>query len=126
MNPIDGNHFSSARLQPLFLRKQQAQNSSRSMAIAFGYLLMLTAAEVLTTVFAPQASAVLYNFLVMQYVLMLVLLLVQTAVSRKRKDHRLWLTLTIVPILRIVSFSLPLATFHLMYWYLITSVPVFI
>ncbi|MCA9927684.1 MAG: CPBP family intramembrane metalloprotease, partial [Anaerolineales bacterium] len=39
---------------------------------------------------------------------------------------RLWLALTIVPILRIISFSLPLATFHLMYWYLITSVPVFI
>lgn len=116
----------TARLQPLYLRKQQTQNSSRSMAIAFGYLLMLIAAEVLTTIFAPQANAVLYNFLVMQYVLMLVLLLVQTAVSRKRKEHRVWLSLTIVPTLRIISFSLPLGSFHLMYWFLITSVPVFI
>ncbi len=113
-------------LQPLYLRKQQINNSSRSMAIAFGYLVVLTAAELLTTLFAPQSSAMLYNFLVAQYVLLLVLLLVQTAVSRRRKEHRLWLALTIVPIIRITSFSLPLATFHLMYWYLITSVPVFI
>ena len=113
-------------LQPLYLRKQKTNNSSRSMAIAYGYLVLLTVAEVVTTIFAPQANALLYNFLVMQYVLMLVLLLVQTAVSHRRKEHRVWLALTIVPILRVVSFSLPLGSFHLMYWFLITSVPVFV
>ena len=94
--------------------------------IAFGYLIVVTIAEILTTIMVPTADATVYGFVQVQYILLLFLLCVHTAVKWGTADYPLLLMLTLVPLIRIISLSLPLATFPQMYWYLLTSIPIFV
>jgi membrane protease YdiL (CAAX protease family) len=55
----------------------------------------------------------------------LLLLLLHTLRRLHSSDHRLWASLTLVPLIRIISLSLPLANFSLAYWFFFTSVPLF-
>ncbi len=94
--------------------------------IALGYLIVVTVAEILTTIMIPNANATIYGFLQVQYILLLFLLCVHTAVKWGTADQPLLLMLTLVPLIRIISLSLPLATFPQIYWYLLTSIPIFV
>ena len=85
---------------------------------ALGYLLYLTLAELLTTYLVVQIGVLLH-------LLGLFLLIVHTAIVRPGAQRRFLFTLALVPLIRIVSMSLPLVGFDLVYWYLITSVPLF-
>lgn len=86
--------------------------------LALVYLVLISAAEVLANLVNPHAGIVLYGFV-------LVALLVHSAASWRYPIHRLLLTLTFAPLIRLLSMSLPLARFPLLYWYLITSVPLY-
>ncbi|MBN1936522.1 MAG: CPBP family intramembrane metalloprotease, partial [Anaerolineae bacterium] len=75
-------------------------------------------AEVLTALVEPRAGLALHSVL-------LAALLIHTALARERPAHRLLLSLAFAPLIRLLSLSLPLARFPILYWYLIVSVPLF-
>jgi hypothetical protein len=76
-------------------------------------------AELAVTLVDPRLGLVLHF-------LMLVLLVVQVALGEPGPLRGLFLGLTLVPLIRILSLSLPLAHFLPLYWYLLTSVPLFV
>lgn len=89
------------------------------LPLAWAYLAALTIAEVLTALVEPRAGLMLHSVLMIG-------LLVHAALTWERPIHRLLLTLTLAPLIRILSLSLPLAGFPILYWYLIVSVPLFV
>jgi membrane protease YdiL (CAAX protease family)/LysM repeat protein len=91
---------------------------SSPLPVALFYLLALTLAELLTVWAAPRLGQALY-------LLLLFLLLLHTAITWVRPVHRFLLALAFVPIIRVVSISLPLDGIPLIYWYLIVSIPLF-
>jgi membrane protease YdiL (CAAX protease family) len=92
-----------------------------AVTVALVYLALISVAELLTITPEPRTGLALHG-------LLLVALLVHSAVASQRVYHRLLLTLTIAPLTRMVSLSLPLAVAHIpqVYWYLIISVPLFV
>jgi membrane protease YdiL (CAAX protease family) len=86
--------------------------------LALAYLAALTAAEVLTTLVEPRVGLVLHGVL-------LTALLIHTALTWEHPTHKLLLSLAFAPLIRLLSLSLPLARFPLVYWYFIISVPLF-
>ena len=95
-----------------------ADAHQRMVLIAIVYLIALSAAELLTLFASPRAGTVLHT------ALMLILLL-HTVRRLDKPDHRLWASLALVPLVRIVSLTLPLTNFALFYWFLFTSIPLF-
>jgi len=95
------------------------EDTRLAVRVALGYLAAVTAAEVLTAFFEPRAGLVLHGIL-------LLVLLLHTALSWEQPTHQLLLTLAFAPLIRLLSLSLPLAGFPLIYWYFITSVPLFV
>ncbi len=76
------------------------------------YLVLITLAEILTAAIEPHAGIVLHSII-------LVILLLQGATTRQTQLRRLLLTLTLSPLIRILSISLPLQNIALVNWYLI-------
>lgn len=99
------------------LRVGEDQQSLLKMAL--GYLGALTAAEVLTALIEPRVGLVLHAGL-------LIALFLHAAVTWAHPSHRLFLALAFAPLIRLLSLSLPLARFPLLYWYFIISVPLFV
>ncbi len=91
----------------------------RATLEAWGYLVALVAAELVTNLVEPRAGLVLYA-------LILAGLLVHTAFRWEQPIHRLLLSLTFVPLIRILSLSLPLTRFPQIDGYLFTSIPLFL
>ena len=89
------------------------------LKVALGYLGALAAAEVLTALIEPRGGLVLHGVL-------LVILLLHTALTWEHPSHGLLLSLAFAPLIRLLSLSLPLAGIPLVYWYSITSVPLFV
>ena len=84
--------------------------------LAMVYLFALTAAEFWTLVITPGFGLWVNSAL-------LAILIVHTALIWRRPYYKLFLSLTMVPLVRLVSLSMPLAGLPLIYWYLVTSVP---
>lgn len=87
--------------------------------LAVGYLVMLTLAEVLTTLVEPRLGLLLHS-------LLLAGALAYSARHWDRPVHRFWTTLSLAPLIRLMSLSLPLRMFPQVYWYLVVSIPLFI
>ena len=92
--------------------------AQRPLPVALFYLAALTLAEVTSVLFLPTVGATLH-------ILILFVLLLHAAFTWDKAIHRFLLVLTLVPLIRVISLSLPLADFSLSYWFLITSVPLF-
>ena len=88
------------------------------LGVAMAYLGWVTANEVLTTYVEPRWGLVLHGAL-------LLVMLVHTAFVWEQPLRDLLLTLSFAPLIRMVSLSLPLINFPLVYWYFLTSVPLF-
>jgi membrane protease YdiL (CAAX protease family) len=86
------------------------------LTTALVYLILIAVAELLTTFSVPQAGLALHGGL-------LIVLLTHTAIVSRHSYHRLLLSLTIAPLIRMLSLSLPLARYPILHWYLIISVP---
>ena len=80
------------------------------------YLLAMTITEFLTLVVEPRVGLWGHSAL-------MVILVVHSALIWRRPFYRLILTLAFAPLIRLVSLTMPLAQFPLIYWYLITSIP---
>lgn len=87
--------------------------------LAVGYLVTLTLAEVLTTLVEPRLGLLLHS-------LLLAGTLAYSARRWDRPVHRFWTTLSLAPLIRLISLSLPLRMFPQVYWYLVISIPLFI
>jgi membrane protease YdiL (CAAX protease family) len=83
------------------------------------YTSLLTFAEMLVTYVRPEIGAVVHVFI-------MVSLLVHSAVIDGAPISNLLLALVIAPLIRLLSLSMPLFEFDLVYWYLIISTPLFI
>jgi membrane protease YdiL (CAAX protease family) len=104
---------------PLLEHGRRFARGEYPLAAALLYLIWFTAAEVLTVLFAVSAGVLLH-------LLGLFALLLHTAVAwQQGPNHRFLLSLAFIPLIRIVSLALPLAGFSRVYWYLITSIPLF-
>lgn len=82
------------------------------------YAAAVTAAEILTAYFNP-----LYG--IACHVVLLVSLLVHASLAYKQAINRVYLALSLAPVIRIVSLSIPLIGVLPMYRYLIISIPLF-
>ena len=96
-----------------------SQENEGAPKIALGYLGVLTLAEMLTVLYDPRLGLILHG-------LLLVALLFHAARSWEKPIHGLLLTLIFAPLVRLFSLSLPLQGIPVVYWYLITSVPLFV
>ena len=97
---------------------QEFLQARNPVLLAVAYLFYLTLAEMLTVQTHTQVGVFLH-------LVGLFLLLLHTALTWDRPQHRFLLALALVPLIRVVSLALPLLDFPLVYWYLITSVPLF-
>ena len=99
-------------------RLPQLTKRQTRLVTALGYLVLIALAELLTTFGEPRVGLALHGGL-------LVILLVHAALTSDQPSHRLILSLVLAPLIRMLSLSLPLLDFPLLYWYLIISVPLF-
>ena len=100
------------------LHRTRGALRDRPIPTALAYLLALAAAEVLTTLIEPRVGLVVHGTL-------LLILLFHTALRWEHPSHRLLLSLAFAPLIRMLSLSMPLTRFPLVYWYFIVSVPLF-
>ena len=95
------------------------QTRQARLATALVYLALIALAELVTTYGEPRVGLGLHGGL-------LVILLLHTALASGHAYHRLLLSLALAPLIRMLSLSLPLLDFPLLYWYLIISIPLFV
>lgn len=86
---------------------------------ALGYLVLLTVAEILTALVEPRLGLLLHS-------LLLTGALIYGARCCDRPAYRFWMGMSLAPLIRLISLSLPLQSAPLMYWYLIISVPLYV
>jgi len=91
---------------------------NKNFIIPLIYLIALTAAESLTVLIVPQIGLVLHG-------LLLIALIVHASLATRGPQQRLLWALTLAPLIRLLSLSLPLAQIPLIYWYLIIGAPLF-
>ena len=86
--------------------------------IALAYLAAIAIAEILTT-FAPARTGLVAHAAV------LLGILIHAARVDGQKEQAFLVSLAFAPLIRVLSLSLPLADLPLLYWYPITSIPLF-
>ncbi len=86
--------------------------------VALGYLAAVTLAEVLTSVASPRVGLPIDAVILWALVL-------QGARTQSAPLRALLWSMTVGPLIRILSLTLPLAGFPIRYWYAIVGVPVF-
>jgi membrane protease YdiL (CAAX protease family)/uncharacterized protein YgiM (DUF1202 family) len=93
--------------------------ASNPFAIAEAYLAVLAVAEVVTNLIAPEIGLALFGII-------LITLIIHATLSQASSYYKLLLALTFVPLIRILSLSLPLAGLPIVDWYFVISVPIFV
>lgn len=88
-------------------------------AALWGYLLLVTLAELVTATASPQLGQLMH-------VLLLAGLALHAALARRMAARRFLLALTLAPLIRILSLSLPLTRFPQLAWYPIVAIPLLI
>lgn len=97
----------------------QLQERHVVLATAVLYLVLIAAAEVVTTFAEPRVGLAMHGGL-------LVIMLLHCALASGGSHRALVLSLSLAPLIRMLSLSMPLVGFPLLYWYLIISVPLFV
>ncbi len=83
------------------------------------YLLAFTVAEVVTVVVHPMWGMVCH-------VVVLAVVIAHSAIASERRYRELFLSLALVPLIRIVSLSMPLANIPQLWWYPIIYAPLLV
>ncbi|MEW6033840.1 MAG: CPBP family intramembrane glutamic endopeptidase [Chloroflexota bacterium] len=94
----------------------RARRMSRESLFIIFYLILITMAEVVTALVHPLAGIAFHAVL-------LTALVVHCAVVEEAVLHRLLLPLTLAPLTRILSLSMPLTVLSQIYWYPIIYAP---
>jgi len=90
----------------------------RGVRVFLGYILLIVFAEVLTSFVSPSYGLLLHSLI------MLSLLVVSSVTHGKVSGF--YLSLSLAPLIRIISLSVPLASFPRYVWYIIVNVPVLV
>ena len=102
------------------VRRARAFYQSNPLATAaLAYLLGIALAEALTTYTEPRAGMAMHC-------LLLLMMLFHSSRVESREARTLLVSLAFAPLIRILSLSLPLTHFAAVYWYLLTSLPLFV
>ena len=99
----------------VFIADEQYEAPAFAWGIALVYLLALVVAEVLTTFVAPVGGMILYG-------LILIALLVQSSIGVQKRTHHFLVVLAIVPLIRLLAMTIPLASFDRIYWDLLIGI----
>ncbi|MDY6836268.1 MAG: CPBP family intramembrane glutamic endopeptidase [Chloroflexota bacterium] len=91
----------------------------KAVVITFAYLLSISFAELVTTLVDPLAG-------IMFHAVTLVLLLIHASLAEPQPEHKFLVSLSLVPLIRIISLATPLEAFSQTYWYVLTSIPLLI
>ncbi len=83
------------------------------------YLLLVTLAEMLTSLVSPTAGLI-------AHILLMAGLLVHGGIGRTESERRLALSLSLAPMIRLLSLSLPLINFPQQAWFPLVSVPLLV
>ncbi len=102
----------------LSTRVRDIRRAASLTPAALAYLAGVTLAELLTTYADPRLG-------IAAHCLLLALLLYHCSQAGRPEERAFLLSLAFAPLIRILSLSLPLASFPRAYWYLITGVPLF-
>jgi membrane protease YdiL (CAAX protease family) len=89
------------------------------MIIPIFYLVAIAGAELVTALVNPLGG------IAMHIVIMLALIIHASLVTKDLK-HELYLTLSLAPMIRLLSLSMPLVNFPQIYWYAIIALPLLI
>ena len=109
---LDRDHLNLESSPPLRLDIRE-----RTAILPIVYLVAVALAELITGLVDPVGGLVTHTFI-------LAALIIHSSLSSPRQESKLYLSLALVPLLRIISLSLPLAEFSEIYWWLIIAVPV--
>src|SRR3954451_7759750 len=82
----------------------------------WGYLILITVAETITAVWSPLAGVILH-------ILLLLALVAHGALAPREAERKLAMALTLVPLIRLLSLSLPLTMMPQIAWYPVVAVP---
>jgi CAAX protease family protein len=102
----------------LSLHIKQLYQQTPLAATALAYLAGIALAEMLVTYVEPRLGLLVHC-------LLLAALLFHSSRVESREERAFLVTLAFAPLIRILSLSMPLSLFPPIYWYLITSVPLF-
>lgn len=83
------------------------------------YLVGIASAELITVLVNPMGGMIIH-------LVLLVLLILSSAMVSNQPSHKLFLAMTLAPLIRIVGLSMSLPLFSEIYWYLLTSIPLLI
>jgi membrane protease YdiL (CAAX protease family) len=108
----------TARLAKEATGRTRIETPRTLAVVALVFLVAVALAELLTTWSDPRLGLALHG-------LILVGLFVASMQTGSRDAWVFVLSLAFAPLIRILSMSMPLTRFPLLYWYLITSVPLF-
>ena len=100
------------------LRSLYLQWATTWTLIALIYLAAIAVAEILTTFAPPRVGLVTHSAV-------LLVVLIHAARVEGKKEQAFLVALAFAPLIRVLSLSLPLADLPLLYWYPITSIPLF-
>jgi membrane protease YdiL (CAAX protease family) len=99
----------------VFIADEQYEAPAFAWGIALAYLLALVVAELLAAFVSPLVGMILYG-------LILIALLVQSSIGAKKRMHDFLVVLSIVPLIRLLAMTVPLANFEPIYWYLLVGI----
>jgi len=89
------------------------------MKTALVYLVAITLAEVITVIIGPVWG-------IACHILLLVALLLHSALAGRQDNQHLFLSLALVPLIRFLSLSMPLANIPQVWWYPIIYIPLLV
>jgi membrane protease YdiL (CAAX protease family) len=87
--------------------------------VSIGYLLLLSIAEFLVAMKAPQLGLILHCII-------LTTLLLQSSFTNQIDQRRFLLALSLAPLIRMISLLMPFKLFPTIYWYAVVAVPLFV
>ncbi len=90
-----------------------------SHLVVYSTILWIAGAEIFTVYGAPNVGIWLHAIL-------LSLLIILGFFEKSRPLARMQLCLAFAPLIRVISLSMPLANYRLVYWYLLTGIPIFL
>ena len=89
---------------------------TRTNLLCLTYLIVIAGAELITAL-VNQLGGIIFHFVI------LISLIFSSAVFAKSQFQRLFLSLGLAPLIRIINFSAPMAQFSEIYWFLFVSIP---
>jgi uncharacterized protein len=97
-------------------RKAKPVGILKSLRIPLVYLAALSLAEALTTLGKPQIGLILHGVL-------LITLILHATLFARHGLQKFLITLTLAPLIRLMSLSVPLIQFPFIYWYAVIGIP---